>query len=297
MINAQTNYGKGAAHTITAASSVTSLTDQPHTQSNLSIPGAVKTPHFSTNVSIEPITPATVSPFRRVIGLLLPIRYPDKFFAESIANPTSSSLARAAIWHERARPAKRKREELPSAKELDPKILGYLPEASNASGNSREVEEASGIVVGGIQCRMEQLPYHPSLSTSSKIPEASIGSKNYCYIQTLALLSPYRSKGIATALLEAIITTLCLEHCYAGTISVYAHVWEENEEGLEWYSRRGFHVSGEVLKGYYRRLKPDGARIVWRDLGVSDHLRCQSRISKIPIHDGDTGCTDDIDNE
>ncbi|KAL8797633.1 MAG: hypothetical protein Q9182_007153 [Xanthomendoza sp. 2 TL-2023] len=228
---------------------------------------------------------ATVPSFRRVIGLLLPIRYPDKFFAESIANVTPSSLARAAIWHERTRPAKRKREEFSSAEELDPKDLDHPPEASNASSDSPDVEEASGVVVGGIQCRIEQLPYHPSLSTSLKIPEASIGSKNYCYIQTLALLSPYRSKGIATALFEAIITTLCLEHCYAGTTSIYAHVWEENEDAMEWYSKRGFQVSGEVLKGYYRRLKPDGARIVWRDLGVNDYLRCQSRGPKIPIYD------------
>lgn len=69
------------------------------------------------NVSISPITEATVSSFRRIIGLLLPIRYPDKFFAESAANPTSSSLARVAIWHERPPPAKRKQEEKPEPSE------------------------------------------------------------------------------------------------------------------------------------------------------------------------------------
>ncbi|KAL8679083.1 MAG: hypothetical protein Q9186_004623 [Xanthomendoza sp. 1 TL-2023] len=289
MVTAKTNFGKGTAHTDTAGSSVISLTDRPHAQLNFGIVGAATGPHLSTNVAIEPITPATVPSFRRIIGLLLPIRYPDKFFAESVANVTPSSLARAATWHERTRPAKRKREELSLPEERDSNPLYPPLDASNAPGNSLKAEEASGIVVGGIQCRMEQLPYHPSLTTSSRVSDGAIGSKNYCYIQTLALLSPYRSKGIATALLEAIITTLCLEHCYTGTTSIYAHVWEENEEALEWYSRRGFHVSREVLKGYYRRLKPDGARVVWRDLGVNDHLRCQSKASKSLTHDEDTG--------
>jgi len=54
---------------------------------------------------------------------------------------------------------------------------------------------------------------------------------------------------------------------------VYAHVWEANEEGLDWYKRRGFVVEEPVIQGYYRRLKPDGARIVRRGIGVRDWLR------------------------
>lgn len=54
--------------------------------------------------------------------------------------------------------------------------------------------------------------------------------------------------------------------------SVYAHVWEANEEALEWYRRRGF-VVGERVEGYYRRLKPQGARVVRRRVGgVGDWL-------------------------
>lgn len=44
-------------------------------------------------------------------------------------------------------------------------------------------------------------------------------------------------------------------------------MWEGNEEGLQWYLKRGFKVRGEVLKGYYRRLRPGGARVVVMEVG------------------------------
>jgi ribosomal protein S18 acetylase RimI-like enzyme len=43
---------------------------------------------------------------------------------------------------------------------------------------------------------------------------------------------------------------------------VYAHVWEANDEALEWYQRRGFGVTGEIQDGYYKKLRPTGARVV-----------------------------------
>ncbi|KAL8769000.1 MAG: hypothetical protein Q9209_004917 [Squamulea sp. 1 TL-2023] len=250
--------------------------DQAFSHSASRVPAALE--HclcLPSNVTINPISHATVSSFRRIIGLLLPIRYPDKFFAESIANATSSSLARAAIWH-RTRPAGRKRDDPSATVPSESKDAAPAPNSSAVPTNVQQ-EDALGTVIGGIQCRIEQLPYHPAFSISLHTPDSPTGPKSYCYIQTLAILSPYRSKGIATGLLDVIITILCREECYAGTASIYAHVWEENEEALEWYVRRGFQVSKEVLKGYYRRLKPDGARVVWRDLGVKDHLRTQSR--------------------
>ncbi|KAL8917459.1 MAG: hypothetical protein Q9208_007953 [Pyrenodesmia sp. 3 TL-2023] len=224
--------------------------------------------HLPKDFSIEPITPVTIPSFRRIISLLLPIRYPDKFFAESVSNVTPSSLARVALWHERPRPAKRKREEVvedPETRLVTSKCVdSTLPGA------------APSTVVGGIQCRHEQLPFHPSQLAQSQRPEQPAkGPKDYCYIQTLAVLSPYRSKGLATALLDTIITTLCVEKVYEGVVSIYAHVWEANEEALEWYVKRGFQA-GEVVQGYYRRLKPAGARIVWRDLRVEDYIRSQA---------------------
>ncbi|KAI4281795.1 MAG: hypothetical protein L6R38_003424 [Xanthoria sp. 2 TBL-2021] len=265
----------------TDGSQLSSFPEQDHGQASchsaFGVPtAATQSLCLPSNVAIEPITPATVPSFRRLIGLLLPIRYPDKFFAESVANATPSSLARVATWYEETPSVKRKRDEASSNVEAKPKDA-TSSQNTFSTPTSAQQKDALRTVVGGIQCRIEQLPFHPSQPTSSNTSDTLTETRSYCYIQTLALLSPYRFKGIAAALLEVIVTTLCKEQCYAGMTSVYAHVWEENEVALQWYVRRGFQVSKEVLKGYYRRLKPDGARVVWRDLGVNDHLRTQSR--------------------
>ena len=51
---------------------------------------------------------------------------------------------------------------------------------------------------------------------------------------------------------------------------VYAHVWEANEEAIKWYIKRGFDVGEDVVEGYYRKLRPSGARVVRRRVGVGD---------------------------
>ena len=56
-----------------------------------------------------------------------------------------------------------------------------------------------------------------------------------------------------------------------GIHCVTAHVWEMNEEALEWYKKRGFEVIGKET-GYYRKLKPDGAMMVRKWVGVRDLL-------------------------
>ncbi|KAL9041992.1 MAG: hypothetical protein Q9214_003921, partial [Letrouitia sp. 1 TL-2023] len=208
------------------------------------------------NFSIHPITPTTLPSFRRIITLLLPIRYPDSFYAESTANTNSSSLARVALWQPQPQLQYQALEphlETPNTTPSFPSVLATNPEPKPST------------VVAGIQCRIELLP----ASRYSSAPE------HQCYIQTLALLSPYRSKGIATALLQSIITVLLTHPKYTTVKSMYAHVWEANKEALEWYRKRGFTVEEGVVEGYYRKLTPNTARVVRRRIGVEDHLALQ----------------------
>lgn len=88
------------------------------------------------------------------------------------------------------------------------------------------------------------------------------------YLSTLVLLSPYRSHGIAGHMLQ-ILTKRAINGYGVG--SVGAHVWEANDEGLEWYRKRGFRGVGRE-DGYYRKLKPMGAVVVQREIGPSDLL-------------------------
>lgn len=102
------------------------------------------------------------------------------------------------------------------------------------------------------------------------------GGRKVLYIQTLAVLAPYRGLGVGKALLERLIEMVLKqqENDETGVVGeVYAHVWEANEEGVEWYVKRGFVVVGGVVESYYRRLRPQGARVVRRRVGVGDWVR------------------------
>ncbi|KAF7542816.1 hypothetical protein G7046_g10107 [Stylonectria norvegica] len=64
---------------------------------------------------------------------------------------------------------------------------------------------------------------------------------------------------IATAVLDPELDVRCIT----------AHVWTENEEGLNWYKGRGFTRGDQPIKGYYLKLRPDSAFFVRRDVGAS----------------------------
>lgn len=195
-----------------------------------------------SNINIEPVTPFTLPSYRRIITLLLPIRYPDKFYKDTIANTSESSLARVAVWLERA-------------------ILNQKKHGSTSSTSDPAAVERK--LIGGIQCRVEHNPSMPD-------------GERQLYIQTIGVLAPYRQLGIATQLLEEIIMTVIQYH--EDVTSIYAHVWEANTDALEWYSRRGFSIESGVIDGYYRRLKPTGARIVRRRITIADHLVTQNQL-------------------
>lgn len=114
-------------------------------------------------------------------------------------------------------------------------------------------------VVGSIVCRLEAPP------ANSDEPAA-------IYIQSLTLLSPFRSLGLASAALEHVVSTASLLSLDPDTgvdiRRVYAHVWTENDEGLRWYAARGFgRVGSRPVAGYYFRLRPDTAWVVSRRIG------------------------------
>lgn len=204
----------------------------------------------SSPVKIQRLTQPTLLPFRRTLSLLLPVRYPDNFFAETLTDSTTSSLSRVAIWCG------------------DDTITEELKKIENVAFHRdsevsiKEEVNKRGIVIGGIRCRLEALPCSSS--------EDGKRISQQLYIQALALLSPYRGQGIATLLLNEIIKEV--QHNHQSVSSMYAHVWEANTEGHEWYQRRGFTVDEELLEGYYNRLRPGGARIVRRNICSTEIL-------------------------
>lgn len=114
-----------------------------------------------------------------------------------------------------------------------------------------------GKPVGWIRCRLDPFP------DPTEPPSKTKPIYNRIYVQALCLLAPYRGLGIAKSLLGAVTAPpLPSEH---DIVHIYAHVWESNEEALEWYDRRGFRKAMKVEQ-YYRKLRPDGAWVVQKDL-------------------------------
>ena len=198
------------------------------------------------NITIAPISSTTLSAYRRLINTLLPIRYPDRFYKESISDPFSShSISLCALYNDNtAQNGKRK----------------------------RDVDdiEATVNVVAGIQARLEILPSSPP--TSSITNSQPLTYEYQLYIQTLATLSPHRRLSLASQLLHSLILTALGAHPRKRITSIYAHVWEANEDALKWYLNRGFSIEGSKIEGYYRRLRPGGAWLLRRRICVSEYL-------------------------
>lgn len=113
-------------------------------------------------------------------------------------------------------------------------------------------------VVGGIICRLE-----PIVTNDGTTNEQAL------YIQSLALLSPYRAHGLATAAFADLLRAAAARNSTGRNPAirfVYAHVWTENEDGLRWYAARNFIRDPNPLERYYFKLRPDTAYIVRRNL-------------------------------
>ncbi|WYZ39481.1 hypothetical protein EsH8_III_001395 [Colletotrichum jinshuiense] len=177
---------------------------------------AASTP-LHPNASIRPVDDHDLQPLRRINSLLLPVAYPETFYAAALTGP----LSRVITW-------------------TDP-------------------SSATEQVVGGVVSRVEPSPFPPSSPAAA--PEHAL------YIQSLALLSPYRSHGLATATIDHLVAAAAALSPEINLRHIFAHVWTDNDEGMRWYAARGFERYGEPLEGYYIKLRPDSAWIIRRPVG------------------------------
>ncbi|TLD22392.1 hypothetical protein PspLS_08121 [Pyricularia sp. CBS 133598] len=140
---------------------------------------------------------------------------------------------------------------------LDPAASGLFSRAILWSETEENGDPASSAeppkVIGSIVARVETSPFDKNRSA--------------LYIQSLTLLSPFRSLGLARAALDAVLDHARHLRSAVDIADVYAHVWTENDDGLRWYAARGFErVGSRPEQGYYHKLRPDTAWIVRRSL-------------------------------
>ncbi|CAK7271821.1 hypothetical protein SEPCBS119000_004802 [Sporothrix epigloea] len=137
-----------------------------------------------------------------------------------------------------------------------------------ASLFNRVILGDDGEVVGGVVCRLEPSPFVPGGKRSLAV-----------YIQSLALLSPYRGRGLMSAVLESIeATARALNEAAVSTLlattgpieSLFAHVWTEHDDALQWYAARKFVRQGDApIDDYYYSLRPGTAWMVRRDIAAA----------------------------
>ncbi|KAH7175557.1 hypothetical protein EDB81DRAFT_10475 [Dactylonectria macrodidyma] len=115
-------------------------------------------------------------------------------------------------------------------------------------------------VVGSVVCQIEP-KLNAAGSDNGEVP-------HNIYIQSLCLLSPYRSLGLVNAAVDNIVSAAVTDPTLRVT-TLTAHVWTENEEGLKWYQARGFQYEEQPIRGYYMKLRPDSAWLVTRPVAAS----------------------------
>lgn len=176
------------------------------------------------NLSLTPIvTQAHVASLKRLNSLLLPVAYPESFYRELLTETDTQAVSRMALW--------------------------------------------DGLCIGGVRGKVEDLP-----EADAAVREGDGGGRAHerqdigkrqvrVYLMTLGVLSPFRGVGVGGKLMEWLLKGGDRVTEWE-VVEVYAHVWEANQEALDWYVKRGFVVEKEILKGYYRRLRPNGAKVV-----------------------------------
>ncbi|RYP50641.1 hypothetical protein DL768_003860 [Monosporascus sp. mg162] len=185
--------------------------------------------------TISPILPEHIPALRRITSLLLPVNYPDSFWARLSDPQSSGAFSRVLLWTDDNDPSQQQQQQQQQPPTPNPKVIG------------------------GLVCRPEPSPFHAETPGTTR--------PNALYIQSLVLLSPYRSLGLAAALLEDAAGAAALSPDWACD-TVWAHVWTDNAEGLRWYLARGFEREPEEVRGYYFKLRPDSAWIVRRRITI-----------------------------
>ncbi|KAK3940580.1 hypothetical protein QBC46DRAFT_384937 [Diplogelasinospora grovesii] len=254
------NNGPTASGVAPAPASTVGESQQPPSPLvNVSLPAAgvpvlPSPPSLPARAKIVPLEAHHIPALRRINTLLLPVAYPDSFYAKALEPLASGLFSRAILWQD---------------------------DDHDNGGNTGAKEPK---VIGGIVCRLEPNIFvdatngQPRQMLLQQIqtyrePPTTIPDSRYhaIYIQSLTLLAPYRSVGLAAAALEHVVASAAVLPAAGSSIDVrtiYAHVWTENEEGLRWYAARGFAPEGpEPVRGYYFKLRPDTAWLVRRQTG------------------------------
>lgn len=96
------------------------------------------------------------------------------------------------------------------------------------------------------------------INSSHKVPNFEVANSNNMnlkmipnavYIESFSVLKAYRNLGIGSKLLEWLIDEAKLKFIH----EIVLHVHVDNQAAIEWYKKKGFVPSEEVVKDYYKQ--------------------------------------------
>jgi ribosomal protein S18 acetylase RimI-like enzyme len=182
-------------------------------------------------IRLHPLTAKNVAGFRMLNSTVLQSKYSDRWYKDALA--LAPGLAQVATF-------------------------GDNEEEETAGKN-----QASQNVVGAISCKYVLEPVVASGEGNMMRRKA--------YIMSLAVLAPFRMYGIATRLVEAVISSIIATNRTLAeneegphdelkgdsriVEEVYVHAWTGSQDAIEWYLNRGFKQTN-VVQGYYRTMRP-----------------------------------------
>ncbi|PVH17402.1 uncharacterized protein CXQ87_000287 [Candidozyma duobushaemuli] len=103
-----------------------------------------------------------------------------------------------------------------------------------------------GQIRGKLMNSSHNIPNFESANTS-QLPSNSI--PNAIYIESFSVLEAYRQLGIGSKLLEWIIEQAKEKFIH----EIFLHVHVVNKTVIEWYEKKGFKRSSDVVKDYYKQ--------------------------------------------
>lgn len=94
------------------------------------------------------------------------------------------------------------------------------------------------VAIGAVKAKLDVQPHH-SVPTS-------------VYIQSLAVLEPYRKLGVGKKLVNYVVEEAKKSYVHEITL----HVWTKQQDVREWYAKLGFQDK-EIVPQYYKDQKLD----------------------------------------
>lgn len=128
-------------------------------------------------------------------------------------------------------------------KVINTKVLPTrYPEEFYANGNARtgfsKLAYYGEVPVGAVKAK-SIVPQHNKVPTS-------------VYIESLAVLEPYRHQGIGKKLVNFVVEQAKQSYIHEVTL----HVWTKQQDVKEWYEKLGF-VEKDIVPGYYKEQHLD----------------------------------------